>query len=140
MIIGNLGRDPELRYTADGSTDANFSVATTYKGKDAESTEWHKIVAFGRLGEICGEYLRKGKQVYIEGRLQTRKWTGKDGNDKYSTEIVATDMRMLGSKGEDAPGEPSKYDKRTDAKRHTGADGQTSNAAAKSAPNDDIPF
>ncbi len=104
MIIGNLGRDPEIRYTQDGKAVANFSLATTDKWKDKvtgenrEKTEWHRVVAFGRLGEICGEYLSKGKQVYIEGRLRTRSWE-KDGITRYTTEIEATVMQMLGAKG-----------------------------------------
>jgi single-strand DNA-binding protein len=105
MIIGNLGRDPEIRYTQDGRAVANFSVATTDKWKDKntgesrERTEWHRVVAFGRLAEICGEYLSKGSQVYIEGRLQTRKWQGQDGQDRYTTEIIVDirgTMQMLG--------------------------------------------
>jgi len=103
ILIGNLGRDPEMRYFQDGKAVANFSIATTDKWKDKatgesrEKTEWHRIVAFGRLGEICGEYLSKGKQVYIEGRLRTRSWE-KDGITKYTTEIEATQMQMLGSR------------------------------------------
>lgn len=106
MIIGHLGRDPEMRYTAEGTPVANFSVATSEKYKDKENTEWHRVVAFARLAEICGEYLRKGKQVYVEGRLQTRKWTDKDGHDKYTTEIVASDMRMLGRREDGGGGPP----------------------------------
>jgi single-strand DNA-binding protein len=103
IIIGRLGRDPEVRYTQDGRAIANFSVATSEEWKDKDSgerrerTEWHRIVAFGRLGEICGEYLSKGRQVYIEGRLQTRSWE-KDGVTRYTTEIVASNMQMLESK------------------------------------------
>lgn len=103
-LIGNLGRDPEVRYTPDGLAVANFSIATSEKWKDKNSgemqerTEWHRIVAFGRLGEICGEYLSKGKQVYIEGRIQTRSWE-KDGVTRYTTEIVAAEMKMLGARG-----------------------------------------
>ena len=104
MLIGRLGRDPEVRYTPDGTAIANFSIATSEEWKDKntgekqERTEWHKIVAFRRLGEICGEYLSKGRQVYVEGRLQTRDWQDKDGNKRYTTEIVASQMQMLGSK------------------------------------------
>ncbi len=103
MIIGNLGRDPEVRYTQDGKAVASFSLATTDKWKDKatgenrEKTEWHRIVAFGRLGEICGEYLSKGKQVYIEGRLRTRSWE-KDGITRYTTEVEANTMQMLGAR------------------------------------------
>ena len=105
IIIGNLGRDPEMRYTPDGVAIANFSVATSEEWKDKNSgekqerTEWHRIVAFGRLGEICGEFLTKGKKVYIEGRLQTREWEDKDGGGKrHTTEIVAGQMQMLDAK------------------------------------------
>ena len=102
ILIGNLGSDPEIRYTPGGAPVANFSVATSeqWTGKDGEKgerTEWHRIVAFGRLGEICGEYLAKGRQVYVEGRLQTRSWE-KDGVTRYSTEIVASDVQFLGGK------------------------------------------
>lgn len=104
ILIGRLGRDPEVRYTADGTAIANFSIATSEEWKDKgtgekkERTEWHRIVAFRRLGEICGEYLSKGRQVYIEGRLQTRDWQDKDGIKRYTTEIVASQMQMLGSR------------------------------------------
>jgi single-strand DNA-binding protein len=101
ILIGNLGADPEMRYTSSGTAVANFRIATTERwnnpnGEKEERTEWHRIVAFGRLGEICGEYLAKGKQVYIEGRLQTRNWEDRDGNQRTTTEIVATGMQMLG--------------------------------------------
>ena len=103
IIIGNLGRDPETRYMPDGGAITNISVATTDKWKDKngemqEKTEWHRVAFFGKLAEIAGEYLKKGSQVYVEGRLQTRKWQDKDGNDKYTTEIVADRMQMLGSR------------------------------------------
>lgn len=105
ILIGNLGRDPEVRYTPNGGAIANITVATTDQWKDKQSgqlqdrTEWHRVVMFGRLGEIAGEYLKKGSQVYIEGRLQTRKWQDQSGQDRYTTEIVANDMQMLGSGG-----------------------------------------
>jgi single-strand DNA-binding protein len=107
MLIGRLGRDPEVRYTASGLAVANFTLATSdsrmgKEGEREERTEWHRIVAFGKLGEICGEYLVKGKQVYIEGRIQTKEWEDRDGNRRYTTEIVANQMVMLGSKS-DAP-------------------------------------
>ena len=103
ILIGNLGRDPETRYMPDGAAITNISVATTDTWKDKqgekqERTEWHRVAFFGRLAEIAGEYLKKGSQVYVEGRLQTRKWQDKDGNDKYTTEIVADRMQMLGSR------------------------------------------
>ena len=102
ILIGRLGADPEVRYTNDGTAVASFNVATNerwanQKGEKEERTEWHRIVAWRRLGEICGEYLSKGKQVYIEGRLQTRSWEDRDGNKRWTTEIVATNMRMLGA-------------------------------------------
>jgi len=104
ILIGNLGRDPEIRYTKSGQAVATFSLATTEKwknksGEREERTEWHRIVAWGKLGEICGEYLTKGKQAYIEGRIQTREWEDKDGNKKTTTEIVATNMVMLSQAG-----------------------------------------
>ncbi|MBA3003844.1 MAG: single-stranded DNA-binding protein, partial [Desulfurivibrio sp.] len=104
ILIGNLGKDPEVRYSQAGAAIASFNVATTetwkkQDGSKEELTEWHRIVAFGRLGEICGEYLSKGSKVFIEGRLQTRKWDDKDGNTKYTTEIVAREMKMLSPRG-----------------------------------------
>lgn len=105
ILIGHLGADPEIKYMPSGAAVANLSLATTEGWKDKQSgekqerTEWHRVVLFSRLAEIAGEYLRKGSQVYIEGRLQTRKWQGKDGQDRYTTEIVANDMQMLGGRG-----------------------------------------
>lgn len=101
ILIGNLGADPEIRYTGSGTAVANFRVATTERwttpgGEKEERTEWHRIVAFGKLGEICGEYLSKGKQVYLEGRLQTRTWEDREGAQRTTTEIIATAMQMLG--------------------------------------------
>lgn len=99
ILIGNLGADPEVRYSQAGAAIANFNLATTETwtkdGKKEEKTEWHRVVAFARLGEICGEYLSKGSKVYIEGRIQTRQWEDKDGNKRYATEIVAREMKML---------------------------------------------
>lgn len=105
MLIGNLGKDPEVRYTASGQAVASFSLATSEKfknknGESEERTEWHRVTLWGKLAEIAGEYLAKGKTVYIEGRLQTRKWTDRDGNEKYTTEIVGDRMQMLSGKGE----------------------------------------
>lgn len=104
MLIGNLGRDPEIRYTTSGQAVANFTLATTEKyknkaGDKQEDTEWHRIVAWGRLAEICGEYLTKGRMVYIEGSIRTRSWEDKEGNTKWTTEIVARNMQMLGPSG-----------------------------------------
>jgi single-strand DNA-binding protein len=104
IIVGNLGRDPEIRYTPNGSAVCNVGIATTrsWKNKDsgdkAEETEWHRVVFYDKLAEIAGEYLKKGRSVYVEGRLKTRKWQDKDGVEKTTTEIVATDMQMLGSR------------------------------------------
>lgn len=103
-LIGNLGADPEIRYMPNGGAVANITLATTFRWKDKQSgerkdsTEWHRVVFFNRLAEIAGEYLKKGSQVYVEGRLQTRKWQGQDGQDRYTTEIIATEMHMLGSR------------------------------------------
>lgn len=110
ILVGNLGRDPEVRYTPDGSAICNISIATTSQWKDRntgerrEDTEWHRVVFYNRLAEIAGEYLRKGRSVYIEGRLKTRKWQDKEtGQDRYSTDIVAEQMQMLGG-GRDGDG------------------------------------
>ena len=105
IIVGTLGQDPEVRYTANGSAVANLSVATNETWKDRqtgeaqERTEWHRIVMFGKLAEIAQQYLKKGSQAYFEGRIQTRKWQDQSGNDRYSTEIVANEMQMLGGRG-----------------------------------------
>jgi single-strand DNA-binding protein len=104
ILIGNLGADPEVRFMPSGGSVANVSLATTRRWKDKqtgerkEATEWHRVIFFNRLAEIAGEYLKKGSQIYIEGRLQTRKWQGQDGQDRYTTEILAEEMHMLGSK------------------------------------------
>jgi single-strand DNA-binding protein len=105
ILVGNLGKDPEVRYMPSGNAVANVTLATTDSWKDKQSgekqerTEWHNVVFYSRLAEIVGEYLKKGSQVYVEGRLQTRKWQDKSGNDRYTTEIIASDMQMLGSRG-----------------------------------------
>ncbi len=109
IIIGHLGSDPEQRFTQSGAAMANFSVATTERWKDKdgqqqEQTEWHRIIAWRRLAEICCEYLHKGSRVYIEGKLQTRKWQDQNGNDRYTTEIVAREMKMLSARGEGGGG------------------------------------
>ncbi len=107
MLIGHLGADPETRTTTSGTTVVNLRLATSGSRKDADGnwvdvTEWHRVVAFGKLAEICDSYLKKGRQIYIEGTIRTNKWTDKDGNDKYTTEIIANEMQMLGSKDGDA--------------------------------------
>ena len=105
IIVGNLGADPETRYMPSGSAVTNLSVATSEQWKDKQSgeqkerTEWHKVAMFNRLAEIAAEYLRKGSQVYIEGKLRTRKWQDRDGNDRWTTEVIADEMQMLGSRG-----------------------------------------
>jgi single-strand DNA-binding protein len=110
ILVGNLGRDPETKYMPDGAAITNVSIATSYQrtdkasGQKTEETEWHRVVFFSRLAEIAGEYLKKGSQVYIEGRLRTRKWQDKEGQDRYTTEIVADSMQMLGSRA--GSGEP----------------------------------
>lgn len=103
ILVGNLGRDPETRYMPDGGAITNISIATTSTWKDKsgekqEATEWHRVAFFGKLAEIAGEYLKKGSQVYVEGKLKTRKWQDKDGQDKYMTEVIADEMKMLGSR------------------------------------------
>ena len=113
ILIGNLGADPEIRYTQSGTAVATFNLVTTerWRGQDGqtqEQTEWHRIVAWAKLAEICGEYLHKGSRVYIEGKLQTRKWQDQGGADRYTTEIIAREMKMLtprGSGGEEYGGE-----------------------------------
>ncbi len=119
ILIGNLGRDPEVRYTPNGNAICNISVATTRNWKDktsgdkVEETEWHRVVFYDRLAEIAGEYLKKGRPVYVEGRLKTRKWQDKDGKDVYTTEVIADNMQLLGGRegmgGGDAGGD-SAYD------------------------------
>ncbi|MBW1833999.1 MAG: single-stranded DNA-binding protein [Deltaproteobacteria bacterium] len=136
MLIGRLGRDPEVRYTPDGAAVANFSIATSEEWKDKatgekkERTEWHRIVAFRRLGEICGEYLSKGKQVYIEGRLQTRSWE-KDGVTRYTTEIVASDVQFLGGRDSVNSDEPPLNTQASDTPPKSSGSGSIG---------DDIPF
>lgn len=109
IIVGTLGKDPELKYMANGNAIANLSVATSEKWKDKnsgqqqEKTEWHRVSMFGAVAEIAGKYLTKGSQVYLEGKIQTRKWQDKDGQDRYSTEVIASEMQMLGGKGRTEP-------------------------------------
>ena len=150
IIIGNLGRDPETRYMPDGGAITNISVATTDKWKDKngemqEKTEWHRVAFFGKLAEIAGEYLKKGRSVYVEGRLKTRKWQDKDGVEKYTTEIIATDMQMLGSRegmGGGAAADDGGYERPAPAARPAAA--AANRPAAKSSGfsdmDDDIPF
>ena len=148
ILIGNLGQDPELRYTSSGTAVCNFSLATTesYKDRDGnqvENTEWHRIVAWARLAEICGEYLSKGRQVYIEGQLQTRQWEDKDGNTRYTTEIKAREMQMLGSRdgGSDSGSGGDDYNQSRPQQRSSdNGGGRSPQPARQSAPADDYSF
>jgi single-strand DNA-binding protein len=146
ILIGNLGRDPETRYTTGGDAVTNIRIATTDTWKDKngekqERTEWHTVVFFGRQAEIAGEYLKKGRQVYVEGRLQTRKWQDKEGQDRYTTEIVADRMQMLGNReGSGAPGPELAAERTTAAEPRATA--KTGAAAKRNVDDldDDIPF
>ena len=140
ILVGNLGRDPEVRYMPSGNAVANVTLATTESWKDKqtgekqERTEWHNVVFYSRLAEIAGEYLKKGSQVYVEGSLRTRKWQDKNGNDRYTTEIIASDMQMLGGRGGTTgytAGETAPH-----------AAEQSTSSAGSAAPDfdDDIPF
>lgn len=146
QLIGHLGADPETRYTGSGDAVTNIRLATsdTWKdkttGEQKEATEWHRVVFYRRLAEIAGQYLKKGSQVYIEGRLKTRKWTDKDGVEKYTTEIEATEMKMLGGKregGNDAPGTSTDRADYEAAKNGTAAQRQPANV---NDLDDSIPF
>ncbi|NYT68761.1 single-stranded DNA-binding protein [Pusillimonas noertemannii] len=163
ILVGNLGRDPEVRYSPDGAAICNVSIATTSQWKDKasgerrEETEWHRVVFYNRLAEIAGEYLRKGRSVYIEGRLKTRKWQDKEtGQDRYSTDIVADQMQMLGGRGDsgddngfsggNSGGYGGSQQRQQPASRQGGRPAQQ-RPAAPSAPatsladmDDDIPF
>ncbi len=141
MLIGNLGKDPELRYTASGQAVATFSLATNESWKDKEGnlqerTEWHNIVAWQKLAEICGEYLRKGKKVYIEGRIQTRNYEDKEGVKRYVTEIVAEDLIMLGDRPQQDNGGGGATYERGPASQSAPAPQQT----AAEGKVDDLPF
>lgn len=146
ILVGNLGADPETRYSASGSAITNISLATTdswrdkASGEQQERTEWHRVVFFNRLAEVAGEYLRKGRQVYVEGRLQTRKWQDQSGQDRYTTEIVASEMQMLGgrddSAGASAPSQSSQSSGFRDKPQPAVAETQGS----ADFQDDDIPF
>lgn len=151
ILIGNLGGDPEVKYTAGGSAVANVTIATSENWKDKttgenqERTEWHRVVFFGRLAEIAGEYLKKGSQVYVEGRLQTRKWQDKEGQDRYTTEIVANEMQMLGGRGGGSAsgGTDSSRASSAEAPAPRAAGARASGSKATAAVedfDDDIPF
>jgi len=156
ILVGNLGRDPEVRYLPSGDPVANITIATSskYKGKDGnlvEETEWHRVTFFGKLAEIVGQYLKKGRPVYVEGRIKTRKYTDKDGIEKYATDIIANEMQMLGSR--EGMGDPGSHDgdgenhARSNTPPSRPAPRQQAPAAAKSGSSsgfddmdDDIPF
>ena len=151
ILIGNLGKDPEVRYMPSGDAITHINIATTETFKDREGvkqerTEWHRVVFFGALAKIAGEYLKKGRSVYIEGRIQTRKWQGQDGQDRYTTEIVANEMKMLGGRGDsggDASFEPRASEADAPASRAPQASARTSSPSKPDVDNsfdDDIPF
>ena len=141
IVVGNLGQDPDTRYMPSGSAVTNITVATNESWKDKqtgeqkERTEWHKVAFFGRLAEIAAEYLRKGSQVYIEGKLRTRKWQDKDGHDRYTTEIVADEMQMLGGRGGAGGGAPMRNDSPSQ-----GAPSSPPPQGSSDDFDDDIPF
>ena len=144
ILIGNLGKDPELKFLPSGQPVANFPIATSEKWKDKstgetkEQTEWHNIIMFGKLAEIAGQYLKKGSSVFIEGRLQTRKWQDKTGQDRYTTEIIANEMKMLGSRGDQSGSQPAQQPRsqsNQDARNKA-----TFDAQAPAGFDDDIPW
>lgn len=151
ILVGNLGADPEKRETPSGLVITNVRLATTEQwtdkqtGDKKDNTEWHRVVFFGRLGEIAAQYLHKGSQVYVEGRLQTRKWQGQDGQDRYTTEIVANEMQMLG--GRSTGGAPEPYGETADRtyaeNEFSGSSGRSSGGSGahrSSLDDDDVPF
>ena len=137
ILVGRLGRDPEMRYTPSGAAVANFSLATDERwssnGETQKRTEWHNIVVWSKLAEICNQYLTKGRLVFIEGRLQTRDWEDKDGNKRRTTEVVASDMKMLGGRQEGGP--PGQA-----VPAETGSGSESSNDMEVGITDDDIPF
>jgi len=141
ILIGNLGQDPEVKYMPNGGAVANVTIATSESWKDKntgetqEKTEWHRVVFFRRLAEIVGEYLKKGSKVYIEGKLQTRKWQDQSGNDRYTTEIVANEMQMLDSRGGGGDFQPSSASSADSSKQPA-----TASAGGYDDFDDDIPF
>ncbi len=149
ILVGNLGADPETRYTASGSAITNIRVATSESWRDKQSgetqerTEWHRVVFFNRLAEIAGEYLRKGSQVYIEGSIRTRKWQGQDGQDRYTTEVVANEMQMLGGRSGDMASRPQQgggFRDQAPAQSDQGASQKAAATAEDNFTDDDIPF
>lgn len=142
IIIGNLGKDPEVRYSPSGAAVANVNIATTESWKDKnsgeqqEKTDWHRVVFFGKLAEIVGQYLKKGSQVYVEGRMETKKWQDKEGNDRYTHQIVARDMQMLGGRsGGGSQNQDTGYDHASENQ-----DSGNSAPAGNEDFDDDIPF
>ena len=159
ILVGNLGRDPEIRYLPSGEPVANITIATSSKYKNktgdmVEETEWHRVTFFGKLAEIVGQYLKKGRSVYVEGRIKTRKYTDKDGVEKYATDIIANEMQMLGSRegmGEPSSGDEGGYDSAPRRPAPAPRPAATAAPAARQAPpprpasgfddmDDDIPF
>lgn len=148
ILIGNLGQDPELRYTGSGTAVCNMRLATneSYKDRDGqlvEKTEWHNVVAWARLAEICGEYLKKGAQVYFEGSLQTRSWEDRDGNTRYTTEVKVREMMMLDSRGGGGDFDQSGgdyYDQRRPQQRQPQTAASDAGGEDTFAPDDDLPF
>jgi single-strand DNA-binding protein len=148
MLIGNLGQDPEIKYSANGLAICNMSIATTERyrdreGMEQEKTEWHRVVAFDRLAEICGEYLKKGSQVYFEGQIQTRQWQDNDGNTRYTTEIRARDMMMLGGRSGGDMSRPSAPSASPRPNRENPSNGASTNQDASTNYediDDDLPF
>ena len=148
ILIGNLGKDPQQRAMPSGKAVVNFSVATTEQwrdkqtGENKEATEWHNVVMFDRLAEIAAEYLRKGSQVYIEGKIRTRKWQDKEGHDRYTTEIIANEMSMLGSRGGGGGGERSSGAPASDRSRERSEEpaARAETAGVAESFDDDIPF
>lgn len=142
ILIGNLGNDPEVRYTPNGNAVANVTLATSMTWRDKqtgelqERTEWHRIVFFNRLAEIVGEYLRKGSKIYVEGSLRTRKWQDKTGIDRYTTEVIANEMHMLDSRHHGG----GQYENQSSpVAQEQGASGHNSNSAPQAIPHDDVP-
>lgn len=155
ILIGNCGQEPEVRYMPNGNPVANISVATSESWKDKqtgqlmERVEWHRVVFFNRLAEIAGEYLRKGSQVYVEGSLRTRKWQDQSGQDRYTTEIVASEMQMLGGKGEQGGSQPQRQQPRQQSSPQNNQNSYAAAHGGEGSPqqpqnfdnfDDDIPF
>ena len=151
ILVGNLGKDPEVRYTPNGNANCTVSLATTRSWKDKntgekqEETEWHRVVFYDRLAEIAGEYLKKGRSIYVEGRLKTRKWQNKEGQDVYTTEIIASEMQMLGgregmSSGEESPSTSGYGNRPAPAARPPASKPQDKPSTGFDDMDDDIPF